>query len=613
MPVARESSVRLKWLFLHHLVATMHPVARTVIEQSRARGTKIAHLEGWLQMSFTQNVCRLVTVPLLAALATAASAQSSQSVTVSPEAEKAAKSQITRATLEAPIRFLADDLLEGRGPATRGDQLARLYLTEQLREMGYQPGAGNGKWEQPMDVVGITTAAPPVWSFAGKGGNVDLKWYDEYIGTSGVQQPSASFENAEVVFVGYGIQAPEYKWDDFKGTNLKGKVLMMLNNDPDWDPKLFAGNTRLYYGRWVYKYESAARQGAAGVIIIHTTPSAGYPWQVVQTSWSGEQFELPAGGEPTVLFKGWSTEDAARKLARAGGQDLDKLIAAAKSRNFKPVPLSLRTSLKFENKVSKVTTGNIAGLLPGSDPKLKDEVVVVTAHHDHLGIGPADSTGDRIYNGAEDNAAGCAQVLAIARALAALPTRPRRSVLVLFVAAEEQGLLGSKYYSMHPTFAPGKIAANINYDGGDVRGRTRDLTFIGYGKSSLDDLVRSLLQRQGRTLVPDQFPDRGFYYRSDQFNFAKIGVPAIYFSRGTDYIGRPAGWGKEQQEEWEEKRYHQPSDEITDEWVFDGMIEDAQIGFYATWVVAQTPALPAWNKGDEFEAARMKALAEAAQ
>jgi len=554
---------------------------------------------------------------LAAAIATTASAQSShvapQSVTIPQDVEKVAQAQITRATLEAPIRFLADDLLEGRGPATRGDQLARRYLAEELREMGYQPGAPNGKWEQPMDVVGITTSAPPVWSFTGRNGNVDLKWYEEYIGTSGVQMPSASFENADVVFVGYGIQAPEYKWDDFKGANLKGKVLLMLNNDPDWDPKIFAGNTRLYYGRWTYKYESAARQGAAGVIIIHTTPSAGYPWQVVQTSWSGEQFELPAGGEPTVLFKGWSTEDAARRLAKAGGQDLDKLIASAKSRNFKPVTLSLKTSLKFESKISKVTTANVAGLLPGSDPKLKDEVVVVTAHHDHLGIGPPDATGDKIYNGAEDNAAGCAQVLAIARAIAALPERPRRSVLILFVAAEEQGLLGSKYYSLHPTFPPGKIAANINYDGGDTRGRTKDLTFIGYGKSSLDDLVRALLEKQGRVLVPDQFPDRGFFYRSDQFNFAKIGVPAIYFSRGTDYIGKPPGWGKQQQEEWEAKRYHQPSDEVDDTWVYDGMIEDAQIGFYATYLIAQKPELPAWKKGDEFEAARLKALAEAAQ
>jgi Zn-dependent M28 family amino/carboxypeptidase len=541
----------------------------------------------------------------LSALATASFAQS---LALSPGAEKAAHSQITRAKLEAPIRFLAHDLLEGRGPATRGDELARLYLASELQSYGYQPGGPNGSWEQSMDVVGVTTSAPQTWSFNSKSGSVDLKWYEDYIGASGVQSASAGFENAEVVFVGYGIEAPEYQWDDFKGTDVKGKVLMVLNNDPDWDPKLFAGNTRLYYGRWVYKYESAARHGAAGVIIVHTTPSAGYPWQVVQTSWSGEQFELPAESEPRVQLKGWATEASARRLAKAGGKDLDKLIAAAKSRNFKPIPLQLTTSIKLENKISRVKTANVAGILPGSDPKLKDEVVVLTAHHDHLGIGPPDSSGDKIYNGAEDNAAGVSQVLAIARALAATPDRPRRSILTLFVAAEEQGLLGSKYYSLHPTFPPGKIAANINYDGGNFRGRTKDLTLIGYGKSSLDGIVKALLEKQARTLVPDQFPDRGFFYRSDQFNFAKIGVPALYFDRGTDYIGKPAGWGKKQQEEWEEHTYHQPSDEIDDTWQFDGMIEDAQIGFYAAWLVAQADEMPVWNKGDEFEAARLQAL-----
>jgi Zn-dependent M28 family amino/carboxypeptidase len=557
-----------------------------------------------------------MTALALAALITTASVTTAlaQSPAVSLAAQQVAKAQITRGSLEAPIRYLADDLLEGRGPATRGDQLARLYLASELEGLGYQPAfqqGGKPSWQQPIDVVGVSTKAPPTWTFAGKNGNVDLKWYEDYIGASGVQSPTSGFKDADVVFVGYGIEAPEYQWDDFKGVDVKGKVVMMLNNDPDWDPKLFEGKTRLYYGRWVYKYESAARHGAAGVIIVHTTPSAGYPWQVVQSSWSGEQFELPAEGEPRVQLRGWATEASARKLVKAGGQDLDKLIAAAKSRNFKPIPLALKTSIQLENTVSKVKTANVGGLLPGSDALLKNEVVVVSAHHDHLGIGPPDSKGDRIYNGAEDNAAGCAQVLAIARAMAALPTRPKRSVLILFVAAEEQGLLGSLYYSRHPTFAPGRIAANINYDGGNFLGRTKDLTLIGYGKSSLDEIAKSVLALQGRTLVPDQFPDRGYFYRSDQFNFAKIGVPALYFNKGTDFIGKPAGWGKQQQEEWEEHTYHQPSDQINDTWVFDGMIEDAQIGFYAAYLSAEAQAMPAWNKGDEFEATRLKALKDA--
>jgi Zn-dependent M28 family amino/carboxypeptidase len=521
-----------------------------------------------------------------------------------------AKAQITAATLRAPIRILASDEFEGRGPATRGDALTRLYLSTELETLGLQPGGVNGSWEQPFDIVGVKAKLPASWEFTGKSGSVALKYGDDYIAGSGVQTPTGAIENAPLVFVGYGIEAPEYQWNDFKGVDVKGKVLVMLNNDPDWDPKLFAGKTRLYYGRWTYKYESAARHGAAGVIIVHTTPSAGYPWQVVQSSWGGVQFELPAEKEPRIQLKGWATEDAARRLVKAGGADLDALVKQAKSRGFKPVPLNLTTSIRFDNEISRVRTANVAGLLPGSDPKLKDEVVIYSAHHDHFGIGDPDKTGDKIYNGAEDNAAGCAQVLAIARAMAALPERPRRSVLFLFVAGEEQGLLGSKYYSEHPTFAPGRIAANINYDGGNYLGRTRDLTQVGAGKSSLDGLAKALVEKQGRVLVPDQNPDKGYYYRSDQFSFAKIGVPALYFDKGTDYIGKPAGWGKQQQEDWTEHVYHQPSDQLTDQWVFDGMIEDTLIGFEAGWLIAQADSMPTWNKGDEFEATRQKAIAK---
>jgi Zn-dependent M28 family amino/carboxypeptidase len=542
--------------------------------------------------------------------ATAASVGFAQSANIPAPVTQVAKAQITRGVLEAPIRFLASDELEGRGPATRGDTLARLYLASELEQLGYQPAGPDGKWEQPFDIVGVKTQAPKAWSFKGKSGSVDLAWHEDYIGVSGLQKPASSIDDAEVVFVGYGIEAPEYQWNDFKGQNLEGKVLLMLNNDPEADPKLFGGKARLYYGRWTYKYESGARHKAAGVIIIHTTPSAGYPWQVVQTSWGGEQFELPEEGEPRIQFKGWATEDAARKLVKAAGRNLDDLVKSAQSRSFKPVPLGLRTSLATQNTISKVKTANVAGILPGSDPKLKEEVVVYTAHHDHLGIGEPDSTGDKIYNGAQDNASGCAQVLAIARAMSALPQRPKRSQLILFVAAEEQGLLGSKYYSLHPTIPAGKIAANINYDGGNFYGRTRDVTQIGYGKSSLDAVAASVAGMQGRKVNPDNFPDRGFYYRSDQFSFAKIGVPALYLDTGLDFIGRPAGWGKEQLEKWEEKDYHQPSDELLDTWNFDGMIEDAQLGFYTGWLVSEADAMPTWKPGDEFEAARKQAIAQ---
>jgi Zn-dependent M28 family amino/carboxypeptidase len=527
---------------------------------------------------------------------------------LTPAGDKAA-GQITADFLRDQITKISSDEFEGRGPATAGDRKTRAYLIEQLKALDYQPGGGAGQWEQPFDVVGITAAMPMHWVFKRGSKSLALKWWDQYIAGSGVQDTKGSVKDAQVVFVGYGIQAPEYGWDDFKGEDLKGKILLMLNNDPDWDPALFGGRTRLYYGRWTYKYESAARQGAAGAIIVHTTPSAGYPFQVVQTSWSGEQFELPSGGAPRIQVKGWATEEAVRQLTALAGQDLGKLVESAKSKDFRPVPLGVTTSLEFTNKVQRATTANVFGVLPGSDPKLREQLVVYTAHHDHLGIGKPDDKGDKIYNGAMDNAAGVAQVLAIARAFRALPTAPRRSVMILFVAAEEQGLLGSQYFAEHPTVPAGRIAVNINYDGGDIWGRTRDVTYVGKGKSTLDAVVDQIAKRQERTVKSDQFPDRGYFYRSDQFNFAKIGVPALYLDTGTDFIGKPEGWGRQQVEYYEEHHYHQPSDEIRPDWNFDGMIDDASLGFRAGLIVANADEMPSWVAGDEFEGARKSATA----
>jgi len=532
-------------------------------------------------------------------------------VTVPAEAEKAA-AVINEASLRGSVRFLADDLLEGRGPASRGDRLTQLYLGTTLQYLGFEPAFGAGGYLQTFDVVGVNASSPKTWTFQKDGQSVNLDVWNQFVASSGVQAPQAVLDKAELVFVGYGIEAPEYKWNDFKGMDLKGKVLLMLNNDPDWDPALFEGTRRQYYGRWPYKYESAARQGAAGAIIIHTTPSAGYPWQVVQTSWTGPKFELPAAGEPRIQVASWVTEDAARQLAKLAGQDLDALVKSAHSRDFKPVPLGVTTSLTLTNQVEKVQTANVGGLLRGSDPELADEVVVYSAHHDHLGIGKPDKEGDTIYNGALDNGAGVTQVLAIARAFAELPQPPRRSVLILFVAAEEQGLRGSEYYAKHPSFPPGKIAANINYDGGNIFGRSLELSYIGLGKSSLDGVVKALAAQQDRTVVGDQFPDRGSFYRSDQFNFAKIGVPAIYMGAGVKFRGHPEEWGKEKVEGYVQKNYHQPSDEITPDWTFDGMIEDARLGFFAGVVIANDDKMPTWTPGDEFEAARKAALAAAA-
>ena len=519
----------------------------------------------------------------------------------------------TATQLDTWIADLADDAMEGRGPGTAGDVMARQYIADVMAGMGLEPAAADGSWEQPFDIVGIDAAVPETWTFHSSGGDsVEFAFWDEFIAHSGVQSDQAAIENAELVFVGYGIQAPEYGWDDYGDADLAGKVLVMLNNDPDWDPDLFEGDRRLYYGRWTYKYESAAAQGAVGAIIIHTTPSAGYPFQVVQTSWTGPQFELPAEGEARTQINAWLTEEASRRLFALAGVDYDETLESARSADFVPVPLGLSTSLSLTNTVTSEQTANVLGALPGSDPDLADEWIVFTAHHDHLGVSPDESLEDRIYNGALDNAAGVAQVLAIAGELAAQKPGPSRSMLFALVGAEEQGLLGSEYYAAHPTVPPGKMAANINYDGGNQWGRTRDVTYIGYGKSSLDAVVEAAAAEQGRSVLPDQFPDRGFFYRSDQLNFARIGVPAIYLDNGTDFIDRPEGWGHEQLEAWTENIYHQVSDEYGEDWNLEGMVDDVELGLACARAISENPELPAWNPGDEFEAARLAALAAVA-
>jgi len=522
-------------------------------------------------------------------------------------AEQAAN-KITGDYIRGIVVEISDDSYEGRGPGSKGDEKARNWLADEMSKLGLEPGGADGSWEQAFELVGVNSSQPDNWTFDGHGKSMSLKQWDQFIASSGVQAGRAELDDAELVFVGYGIQAPEYDWDDYKGVDLSGKVLIMMNNDPDWDPDLFAGETRLWYGRWGYKYLSAARQGAAGAIIIHTSPSAGYPFQVVQTSWSGEQFELPAGDEPRNQVQAWITDDAARELIAMAGMDLDTLREAAYNRDFEPVPLGITTSIGMDVEINRAESANVLGLIRGSDPTLKDEVVVYTAHHDHLGIGTPNDAGDVIYNGAKDNAAGVAQVLAIAKAIKALPEAPRRSILVALVGAEEQGLLGSQWYAANPTFAPGKIAANINYDGGNIWGPTHDATFIGLGKSSIDDIVISVAKEQGRIVNPDQFPDKGYFYRSDQFNFAKIGVPAMYLDEPTDFIDRSPEWGREQHKHYNNVNYHQPSDEYDDSWNFDGMIADTLLGFWTGLAIANADEMPQWNEGDEFEAARLEAL-----
>ena len=519
--------------------------------------------------------------------------------------------KITEEFVREIVIELSDDKYGGRGPATEGDQAAREYIIGRMVDLGLEPGAADGSWEQPFEILKINTQPPDTWTFRFDGSSVNLRHYDQFMISGYSQEPRLDVSNAEIVFAGYGIQAPEYAWDDYKNVDVTGKIVLLMNNDPDWDPELFAGKTRLWYGRWDYKFLTAAKNGAAGAIIIHTTPSAGYPFQVVQTSFSGDQFDLPISDERRNQFKAWMTEDAVSELVEFAGMELDQLRDAAYSSEFQPVPLGITTSIRADVSIERVETSNVLGLIPGSDPELKDEVVIYSSHHDHLGIGQPDEHGDTIYNGARDNALGVAQTIAIARAITALPVSPRRSILICLVGAEERGLLGSRWYAMHPTFPPGKIAANINYDSGNIWGDTHDVTYIGLGKSSIDRIVTKFAAEQGRSVSPDQFPDRGYFYRSDQFSFARIGVPALYLEEGTDFVGRPPGWGREQINRYTEVHYHQPSDEYDPNWNLDGFIKDTLLGFRTGLAIANADEMPAWNEGDEFEAVRLKALADA--
>lgn len=525
------------------------------------------------------------------------------------EGDVAAAAVIDEATLRGHIRFLADDLLEGRGPGSRGDAVSQLYLSTQFQSLGLEPAAADGSWFQPVPLVGVRTISPPMVTFRRDDQTVTFRSVTDFMATIGGPVESARFDDAEVVFVGYGIQAPEYGWDDFKDVDVRGKVLLIMNNDPADDPELFDGSRRLYYGRWDYKYEMAARMGAAGAIIIHTTPSAGYPWQVIQTSWSGEEFELRDVGGPRMQLKAWATEDASRKLASLAGQDLDQLRASAESVDFRPVPLGVTLSIELTADVRTQDTANVLGMLPGSDPDLRDEVLIYMAHHDHLGMSAERNIdGDNIYNGAIDNASGTAALLAMAKAFTQLKQRPRRSILFAAVSAEEQGLLGSKHFASDPPISAARLAAVINMDGTNIIGRTHDVNVIGLGKSSLDEYVAAVAKAQGRIVTSDHFPDRGYYYRSDQFSLAKIGVPGVYLHSGINVVGKPDGWGKQQLDDWVENIYHQPSDEYRDDWNLDGAIEDARLLFHVGRRVADADEMPSWTPGDEFEAARLKAI-----
>ncbi len=510
---------------------------------------------------------------------------------------------ISKDALEAGIRFLSDDLLEGRGVGTRGDLLARRYIQTQMQLAGLEPAGPDGSWEQAVPILGITAEVTTPLRASGQGGEAAFTAPDDYTAFAARPDAATAWTDAELVFVGYGIDAPEQRWDDFKGQDLKGKVLLVMNNDPADDPELFAGKTRLYYGRWSYKYEEAARRGAVGAIVIHTSPSAGYPFHVIQAGHGREQFWLPFDpAEPTLAIRSWCSEDAARKLCALGGHDLDALRATAETREFAPVPLGVKVSLGTQNTVRELQSANVLGKLTGADPDLKEQVVVITAHFDHLGRGKPRGEDD-IYNGALDNASGTAAMLAVARACGALPARPRRTLLFAAVTAEESGLLGSEHYSRNPTFPKRAIVANFNIDGVNIWGPTEDVELIGHGKNSLLQVVEAAARGRGRRVTADSNPDLGLFYRSDHFNFARIGVPSAYFKAGSDFLDRPED-RRRMKSSYTAVHYHQPTDEIAAWWNLHGAVEDTRLILECLLRVASAAEAPTWTPGDEFEKLR---------
>ncbi len=522
-----------------------------------------------------------------------------------PSAAFAALETIDPEHIRWHVRYLSHDLLEGRGTGQRGGDIAAEYIATQFAEYGLKPAGDNGSYLQKVPLVGITTLPETQFSLLPKqGGAMHLKSLDEYVAYDQTQQPQSDVD-AEIVYVGYGIEAPEYNWDDYKGVDVRGKVLLMLVNEPPSDdPKFFKGKALTYYGRWTYKYEEAARKGAVGVILIHKEDMASYPWEVVRNSNSGEKSYLKLEG-PALKVASWVQLDVAKKLAAASGMDLDKMMADARSRDFHPVSLGAKLKARMVSKVRNFESNNVLAMLPGSNRKSKDEAVMYTAHYDHLGIRP-DMPGDNIYNGAADNATGCGILLELARAFSIAKDHPARSIIFAAVTAEEQGLLGSEYLGKHPPIPAGKITLDLNYD--DVRplGAPEEVEVSGAERTTFYPWVQATAKEFRLNIRPDARPEAGHFYRSDHFSLARVGIPSFSINQGMKFKGHDEAWGLAQDKEYTEKHYHQPSDEYHPEMNFVGDSAMARFGFALGWEAAGLPRLVGWQKGDEFEAARLK-------
>ena len=535
---------------------------------------------------------------------------------VSP-AEKSAWTAINKSTLLSHIKALSSDAFEGRAPASRGEKITLDFLQMEFRKIGAAPGNPDGTYLQKVPMVGITADPSAQLVFTpladSQAQPLTLSFGDEFVAWTKHEEPQVRL-SAPLVFVGYGVVAPEYHWDDYKGVDVRGKVLVMLVNDPQvpdpadpakLDSNMFRGKAMTYYGRWTYKYEIAAQKGAAGALIVHQTGPAGYPWAVVRGSNSVEHFDLLRADKNASRAKieGWIAEENARKLFSLAGQNFDEMAKAAILPDFKPVPLPMTASIKLRSTIRQIDSSNVVAKIPGSDPRLREQYVIYTAHWDHLGMGPS-VNGDRIYHGAIDNASGVAGLLELAKAFKQVQPQPRRSILFLSVTAEEKGLLGSEYYAEHPLYPLKDTLADINMDGLDVLGKTRNITVIGLGNSSLDDYVKAVAAAQGRSVIPDPEPEKGYYYRSDHFNFAKVGVPALDPDVGDDFVGKPAGWGLAMSQKFTAEDYHKPSDVVKPYWNLDGGVDDLELLFSVGYRVANAGRFPEWKAGTEFRALR---------
>src|SRR5438477_889070 len=514
--------------------------------------------------------------------------------------------------LLAHIKSLASDEFEGRAPGTKGEELSVKYISDQFKQIGLKPGNPDGSYVQEVPLAGIKSE--PTMSFTVGDKTTELKYPDDFVASSARLQAEIKVNNSDVVFVGYGIVAPEYGWNDYKDADVRGKTILMLINDPPipdpkdpskLDDKMFKGKAMTYYGRWTYKYEIAAQKGAAAAVIIHETGPAAYPYSVVKTSWAKENYEIdaPDKNKDAVEVRSWVTLDVAKKLLADCGQDFDTLKKSAITKEFRPVALNAKANMDIRQQVHSFKSHNVIGKLDGSDPKLQDEYVIYTAHWDHLGRHP-ELQGDQIFNGAIDNPSGVASLIELAAAFRKSNPPPKRSVLFMATTAEEAGLLGAKFYAEHPLYPLEKTLADINIDGINPWGKTHDLEDLTNSNSTLDDLLGQVAARQERVLKPNSEPEKGGFYRVDSFEFAKVGVPVLHAARGIEIIGKPLGYGKQKRDEFVAKHYHQPSDEVDPTWDLSGAVQDVQILFEVGYQVANGDKFPEWKAGTEFKAKR---------